>query len=36
LEFEKTGQLFISAHNEPLSIAMRDGNPDCSPLRIKG
>jgi hypothetical protein len=35
-EFEKRRQLFIRAHNEALSVAMRVSNPDCSPLGING
>jgi hypothetical protein len=35
-EFQKSGQLFIRTHNEPLSVAaMSVNNPDCSSLRIK-
>jgi hypothetical protein len=36
-KFHKRSQLFISTHNEPLSVAaMRVSNEDCSPLRIHG
>jgi hypothetical protein len=30
LQFQKRGQYFIRPHNEPLSVAMRVSNPDCS------
>jgi hypothetical protein len=35
-QFNKRSQLFICAHNEPLSIAVRVGNKNCSSLRIEG
>jgi hypothetical protein len=36
-EFDKSGQLFIRTHNEPLSvIAMCVHDPDCSSLKIDG
>jgi len=33
-QFQKRGQLFIGAHNETLSVAMRVNNPDRSPVHI--
>ena len=33
-KFYKRSQLFIGAHNEPLSVAMRVNNPDRSPVGI--
>jgi len=36
LQFQKRRQLFVSAHNESLSVPMRVGNPDRSPLLIDG
>jgi hypothetical protein len=35
-QFHKRSQHFIRAHNETLSVAMRVGNPDCSPVGIRG
>ena len=36
-KFQKRSQLFISAHNETLSVAaMCVSNPDCSPAGIHG
>jgi len=36
-EFHKRSQLCIRVHNEPLAVvAMRVGNPDCSPFEING
>jgi hypothetical protein len=35
-KFRKRSQLFIGAHDETLSIAMRVSNPDCSPFTIHG
>jgi hypothetical protein len=36
-QFQKRSQLFLRTHNETLSvIAMRVGNPDCSPVGIHG
>src|SRR5216117_3818147 len=35
LQAPKSTQLFIRTHNEAFSVvAMRIGNPDCSPMRI--
>jgi hypothetical protein len=35
--FHKRSQLFISTHNEPLSVVpMRINNPDCLAVGIKG
>ena len=34
LLFRKRRQLFFSAHDETLSVAMRVHNPDCLPLKI--
>jgi hypothetical protein len=35
LEFHKSSQLFIRAHNKTLSVvAMRVSNSDCSPVGI--
>jgi hypothetical protein len=34
LQFHERNQLFICAHNEALSVAMRINNPDCSPVGI--
>jgi hypothetical protein len=36
LQFHKCSQLFIGAHDETLSVAMRVSNPDCSPFAIYG
>jgi len=33
-EFHKRRQLFIRAHNETLSVAVRVHDPDCSPFGI--
>jgi hypothetical protein len=34
-QFDKRSQHFIRAHNETFSVvAMRVGNPDCSPVEI--
>jgi hypothetical protein len=35
LEFHGGSQLFVAAHNESLSVAMRVHNPDRSPLKIQ-
>src|SRR5262249_58035671 len=35
-QFQKHSQLFIGAHNEPLSVApMRVSNPDCAPSIVR-
>jgi hypothetical protein len=35
LQFHKRSPHFIGVHNEPFSVvAMRVGDPDCSPARI--
>jgi hypothetical protein len=35
-QFDKRSQLFIRAHNEPISvIAVRISNPDCSPFESR-
>jgi len=35
LQFRECGQDFIGADDEPLSVAMRVHNPDCSPFRVE-
>jgi hypothetical protein len=34
-QFHKRGQLFIGAHDETLSVAMRVHNPDCSSFKVE-
>jgi len=34
LQFHERRQHFIGTHNEPLSVAMRVNDPDCSPVGI--
>jgi hypothetical protein len=34
-QFQKCGQLFIGAHNEAVSVAMRINNPDCPSFKIQ-
>jgi hypothetical protein len=35
LQFQKRSQLFISAHDETLSVVMRVNNPHRSPFKIQ-
>jgi hypothetical protein len=35
-QFNKRSQLFIGAHDERVSVAVRVNDPDCLPLKING
>jgi hypothetical protein len=34
-EFQKSSQLFLGTHYEPLPVAMRVNNPDYLPLKVQ-